>query len=86
MTKFKSETEHHKAIANSADEAAGLIDRLKILQAVWSKHLSPERYNGIIDLLYVTFYPNATTNEIENALVKYIKIQNFINKDIDRRA
>lgn len=46
-----------------------LIDNIKILQAIFSRELPPERFNGLINLIYST-RPSATTKEIENALVK----------------
>lgn len=55
------------------EEIAMDIDDLKMLQSIFSKQLSSEQYNGMVNLLYVFTYPNATTAEIESALVMYIK-------------
>lgn len=56
------------------EDVAYEIDSLKIVQLVLSKQLPKEQYNDIIHLMYVINVPNATTEEIEGALVKY----NFI--------
>lgn len=69
IEKYKSENQYTKDLSESVDKVAGLIEHLKILQMIWSRQLSPDQYNGIINLLYVTFYPNATTKETETALV-----------------
>lgn len=41
----------------------------KLFQSILSKKVEPERYNGLINLIYVLVYPNATTEEIQSALV-----------------
>lgn len=64
---YYSEDSHFKP--ENAVKRAIQIDKLKILQSVLSKDLPPERYNGLINLSYVFVYPNATTEEIESALV-----------------
>lgn len=45
------------------------MDILKIFQSILSKQLPPERSQGIMNLLYICFYTDATTEEIESALV-----------------
>lgn len=57
----------------SAGDIAGVMDELKVFQSILSKDLPPERYNGILDLRYVIFYQNATSNEIKSALVKCVQ-------------
>lgn len=48
-----------------------ILDNVRILQTILSKHLPAERSNGIIDLIYVA-RPSATSEEIQSALVKTI--------------
>lgn len=50
-------------------ELATEIDKLKELKSILSKELPPERYNGIINLIYIFRNPKATSEEIENSLV-----------------
>lgn len=45
------------------------MDKAKILQSILSKQLSPERYNGVMNLFYIFQNPNATTADITSALV-----------------
>lgn len=49
-----------------------LIDNIKILQTVFARQLPPERFNGLIYLIYAS-RPSATTKEIQTALVKIEK-------------
>lgn len=51
------------------EDLAEHIDYMKVLQAVLSKNVPSERYNGIMNLCYIFFYPNVTTVEIDGALV-----------------
>lgn len=44
-------------------------DAMKIIQSTFSRKLPSERYNGIMNLNYVILNPNATSEEIESALV-----------------
>lgn len=53
-----------------------LIDNIKILQSIFSRELPPERFNGLINLIYST-RPSAATKEIENALVKQTQNSEF---------
>lgn len=46
-----------------------ICESMKILQPIFSKKLPSERYNGIMNLHYITLNRNATTEEIESALV-----------------
>lgn len=46
-----------------------IIDRVKIIQTILSRQLTPEQYNGFINLDYSLTYQNATSEEIESALV-----------------
>lgn len=46
------------------------VDRIKILRSILSKNAPPQRYNGIINLLFVIGYPYATSDEIKSALVR----------------
>lgn len=48
-----------------------LVDNVKILQAIFSRHLPSKRFNGLINLIYAT-RPSATPKEIESALVKNV--------------
>lgn len=54
---------------SSATDIAIAIDDLKIFQSILSRQLPPERYDGLINLIYVLRYPNATSAEIEGSLV-----------------
>lgn len=47
----------------------GMIDSLKVIQLVLSQNLPPKRHNGLMNLCFLLFYPNVTTEEIENTLV-----------------
>lgn len=53
----------------SASQIAVIMDDLKIIQSFFSKRLPPERSQGIMNLLYVNVYKNATSEEIESVLV-----------------
>lgn len=53
----------------SALEIAIKMENVKTLQSIFSRHLPPERYHGIVNLLYINLYENSTTEEIESALV-----------------
>lgn len=55
---------------NKGEEAL-IMDLLKIIQSILSKRLPPAIGNGMVNLMYVVAYPNATTEHIENAVVKY---------------
>lgn len=57
-----------------ARKKIGMIDRFKTHQSILSKTLLQERYIGVMNLLYITCYPDATTAEIESALVDTFKI------------
>lgn len=46
-----------------------MIDNIKIIQSIFSRQLPPERFNGLINLIYAS-RPSATPKEIESALVK----------------
>lgn len=48
---------------------ARTIDGLRIFQSILSQQLPPERYNGIVNVEYILYYDNATSEEIENTLV-----------------
>lgn len=45
------------------------MDEVKECQSILSKELPPERYNGIINLIYIFNNPKATSEEIEYTLV-----------------
>ncbi|XP_037040224.1 uncharacterized protein LOC119077144 [Bradysia coprophila] len=44
------------------------MDYLKILQSILSRQLQPEQYDGVLNLLYIFLYQNATLDEKESAL------------------
>lgn len=48
------------------------LDNYKILQSSLSKQFPPERYNGIVNMFYVSYYPNATSEEIESVVVSVL--------------
>lgn len=46
-----------------------LCDHMKIYQTTYSKKFPSERYNGIMNEYYIILNPNASTDEINTALV-----------------
>lgn len=58
----------------SAAEIAIKMENIKILQSILSRQLPSERYNGIINSFYVFMYQNATSEEIESALVMNLRL------------
>lgn len=56
------------------------IDDLKIFESILSKQFPSERYNGMVNLLYVLTNPKATSEEIQSALVRQTKVQNTFDK------
>lgn len=46
-----------------------IMEELNGFQVTLSKDSPPERYNGIINLIYIFYNPKATSEEIESALV-----------------
>lgn len=75
---------HSRYNGSSVTDVAVEMDKVKILQSILSKHLPPERYNGLINLFYLFKNPNATSTEISSALViraklKYLHIDYFTN-------
>lgn len=48
---------------------AKAIDTLKLQQSFLSKYVPAERLNGWFNLYFALSYPNATTGEIDSALV-----------------
>lgn len=54
------------------DEAKYFCDMMKISQTVFSRKLPSERYNGIVNLYYIVYNPNATREEIDIAMVIFI--------------
>lgn len=55
-------------------EIAAFVDQLTVFQSALSAQLPPERYNGIVNMYYIFAYSNATTEEIESVLVKWIHL------------
>lgn len=47
----------------------GIIETLKVIQSILAQNMPAERYNGLINLCFVLYYPNVTSEEIESALV-----------------
>lgn len=61
---------------------ADIVDELLYCHSMFSKQLPPEIANGMTNLLYVTVHPKATTEDMENAVVKYDLIYlNFTPKN-----
>lgn len=54
----------------SAESAATYLDFQQIFQLILSKRLQSETANGMTNLMYAIGNPNATTEHIENAVVK----------------
>lgn len=47
------------------------MDDVKILQELFGKQMPPERYNGLINLMYIFENANATETDITMALVMH---------------
>lgn len=60
----------------TAEQLSAIIETLNTIQWTWSKKLQPERLGSMIRLLYVFRYPNATSDETEEALVSIYYICN----------
>lgn len=50
------------------------VENVKVLQAILLRKLAPESINGVINLMYA-MRPNATSDEIQSALVIFSFIQ-----------
>lgn len=50
----------------------GIIENLQMIQVVLSQHMPAERYNGLMNLCFLLYYPNVTSEEIESTLVSKI--------------
>lgn len=55
-------------------DIAMYMDDVKILQDVFAMQMPPERYDGLINLLFIFKNANATTTEITIALVMCAKL------------
>lgn len=66
IKKFKSENE---LLSRNPEKLAAWICYLQTYQSIFTKYLSLEIANGMTNLMYATTHPNATAEEIENALV-----------------
>lgn len=55
------------------DEAKYFCDMMKISQTAFSRKLPSKRYNGVVNLYYIVYNPNATTEEIDIAMVIFIR-------------
>jgi len=64
MLKEYMSTGHH----DSPSVVRFKLDNLKLAALVFSKDLPPERYQGIMNVLYVGLDKNATSEEIQSAL------------------
>lgn len=60
---------HSQSKKAKAGQIGEYIEYLKTYRSILSSQVPPERYNGIINLIYISLYPNATTEEIESTLV-----------------
>lgn len=57
------------SIFNSSRAELITLENLKVLESILSKQLPPKQYNGIVNLCYMIYNPNATSEEIESVLV-----------------
>lgn len=58
---------------NYVEQKAKLLcDHMKIYQTTYSKKFPPERYDGIMNVYYIILNPNASTDEVNIALVNRI--------------
>ena len=51
------------------DERGAYGENLNILESILSKHFPPERYNGVLNVIFVCSYDVVPTEEIQSALV-----------------
>lgn len=58
----------------SAKDNASYFDSMKAFQSILLKRLPTETTNRMTNLYYAVTYPNATTEEMEDAVVKYAYI------------
>lgn len=54
---------------NGGWAVARAIDGLKVEHSILSKYVPTERLDGVYNLFFAIIYPNATSEEIESALV-----------------
>lgn len=66
-------TENYPKIMSDFEMAdlAVEMDDVKILQELFGKQMPPERYNGLINLMYIFKNANATETDITMALVMH---------------
>lgn len=55
------------------------VENIKVLQAILLRKCRPEDINGIINLMYA-MRPNATSDEIQNALVNFHLYMDYLFK------
>lgn len=60
---------HMRLFVEKLNQQKYYCDSMKIFQSSYSEKLPSERYNGMMNLFYILFNLNATTEEIESALV-----------------
>lgn len=54
---------------NNKKSQIEMLENAKILESILSKRLPPQRYNGFVNMWYAMFCRNATSEEIQSALV-----------------
>lgn len=51
------------------DERGAYAENLNILESILSKQFPPERYNGVLNVIFVCSYDVVPTEDIQSALV-----------------
>lgn len=67
IKKYTTEISHE----TGAERLASYIDFLKSYQSILSKRLPSEIANGMTNLMYAITFANASTEHVENAVVKW---------------
>lgn len=67
----------------SNEDIAMEIDDLKVLETALYRQFRLTEVDGMVNILYVLTYPNATTYEIETALVRRTKLRDSFEKICD---
>lgn len=66
---YQSRSYKHIYMRNNPEEMVKALDISKMLQSLLSKDVPAERSNNAFNLFFALGYPNATSEEIESALV-----------------
>lgn len=78
IKKYKSDSPSHEV---NTESAASLCDLLLIYRSILSTRLPTEMTNGMTTFIYALDFSNATTEDMENAVVRFIRILHLRNKE-----